>query len=698
MKSYEETIASVFEKGDAILESRRIRALRIKRISAAVSGICAAAIIGFGVLHNNAAKEAIHSPVSNENIISETASGTQVTTVSAADDSKTTLTVTEHTSGPALNTETTKVSSSKDKNSNVSTSTKKGNANVNTGKTVSAHNEGTAVTTSTSAVTTAQVNERSFDMKKIAAFTSAFLAGFSALPLNASANDNYRFYSFDNSDDKKIIAYMSSEQVDLDYDGNGKFDINDVYQFYLYANGYIVDDSVKQRAEANGDFDGSGMVDPYTDAIVLIKYYIISNPLDTSIFNVDNYESVELTPEIQAELDLYDDVNAPHYTSAKYFTSNLEFQMRYLGTGYGFMKEKIDSGEISPDVNGDGKFDIKDCVDYKIFVDNLLYYDPELFEIYNDTLIKGVINWNQDGIFYTGVTTQPYDDEYNPCPVDVIKLPEGTIERCADVLSKIGQFGGNHSGRYMAYCYLLDNPLDEEYFNKDYFEKYYKGASGYEINSSFIHAARTADNIEYCSNFDKDKFSEEFKQYCKDIADGTKSAPDMNLDGKVDSGDYNDAMIYLNRTFFPVIGETEEEFEENMPLPKKVWDNFANNCDLNGDGKSGNIYDIVMLQCYTLLNDDEAFNESAGKEFKISKEFQNNFALLDSLDIERSGDSNLDGKTDISDAVLIMQTNSNPEKYTLTDKGKFNADVNETGDGVTTKDAQSIQRKLLALE
>ncbi|MBP0960629.1 MAG: hypothetical protein J5864_00635, partial [Oscillospiraceae bacterium] len=643
-------------------------------------------------------EKAIKHNIGDDNIISETDTGTQVTTVSGSEEEVHTDSV--HTTVSAENAGTAISTSLKQKKTTVTTvkGTTKNKANVYTGKTVSAHNGGFTETTTTLGGTgISPTDEGSIDMKKITAFTTAFLAGFAALPITANANDNYRFYSFDTTDDKKIIAYMSDGQLDLDYDGNGKFDINDVYQFYLYADGYIVDDSVKQKAEANGDFDGSGMVDPYTDAIVLIKYYIISNPLDTSIFNVDNYEPASPTPEVQAELDMYYDENEPHYTSAKYFASNLEFQMRYLGTGYGFMKEKVDSGEISPDVNGDGVFDVADCVDYKIFVDNLLYYDQELFDRYNESLVEGVINWNQDGLFYTGITTQPYNNEYNPCPVDVIKLPEDTIVRCADVLSKIGNYGGKDSGRYMAYCYLLDNPLDEAYFSKDYYEKYYKGASGYEINSSFIFAARTTENIEYCSSFDKAKFQDEFKQYCKDIADGKKPAPDMNLDGKVDSVDYDDAIIYLNNTFFPLTGEAEKDLENDLPLPKKEWDNFANNCDLNGDGKSGGIYDIVMLQCYTLLNDDESFNKSASQEFRISREFHSNFALLDSIDIERNGDANLDGKTDISDAVLIMQTNSNPDKYEMKDKGKFNADVNETGDGITSKDAQHIQKTLLAL-
>ena len=697
MRSYDETIARVFEKGDAILEIKRTRALYIKRISAAVSGVCAAAIVGFSVLHNNAAKNAVNHNINNESIIvTETVSGTQTTTMPLTENDIHTSVY--HTEVSAKKTETA-ISTSLQKKDTTSAYTKETiTTGVNAVKTASAHSIGqTETTTTVGGTIISPTDEGSIDMKKIAAFTTAFLAGLSAIPLTANANDNYKLYSFDNSNDKAIIASIADGKKDIDIDGNGKFDIYDVYQYYLYCNGYIVTDSVKQKSEALGDLDGFDDSFMFFDSDILTKYYIMSNPLDTSIFDINNYEAVPPTPEVQAEIDMYGGESDPSYTSAKYFATNLKFHMKYNGTGYGFMKEMYESGEISADVNGDGVFDIKDCTDYQIFIENLIYNDTELYERFKDTLIEGAVNWNQDDIFYISVSGPSYDEDY-PCPYDIIELPESTIEGCAALFSKIGEYGGIYSGRYMAYCYLLDNPLDEAYFTKDYFEQYHEGASNYKINEAFIFAARTVDNIEYCSSFDKEKFKEDFKAYCKDVADGTKPAPDMNGDGKVDSADYNDAMTYLNRNFFPVIGETEEEFEENMPLPKKVWDNFAKNCDLNNDGKSGNIYDIVMLQCYTLLNDDEAFNESANKKFMISKKLQSNFALLDSLDIERSGDSNLDGDTDLADAVLIMQANANPDKYSITDKGKFNADVNETGDGVTTKDAQSIQRKLLALE
>ena len=54
------------------------------------------------------------------------------------------------------------------------------------------------------------------------------------------------------------------------------------------------------------------------------------------------------------------------------------------------------------------------------------------------------------------------------------------------------------------------------------------------------------------------------------------------------------------------------------------------------------------------------------------------------------GDANEDKDVNVADAVLIMQTLSNPNDYKLTEQGQKNADV-VGNDGVTAKDALAIQ-------
>ncbi|MDE6665988.1 MAG: glycoside hydrolase, partial [Ruminococcus sp.] len=55
------------------------------------------------------------------------------------------------------------------------------------------------------------------------------------------------------------------------------------------------------------------------------------------------------------------------------------------------------------------------------------------------------------------------------------------------------------------------------------------------------------------------------------------------------------------------------------------------------------------------------------------------------------GDTNEDGEVNISDAVLIMQSIANPEEFKITEQGKLNGDVYNTGDGITNNDALIIQ-------
>ena len=69
------------------------------------------------------------------------------------------------------------------------------------------------------------------------------------------------------------------------------------------------------------------------------------------------------------------------------------------------------------------------------------------------------------------------------------------------------------------------------------------------------------------------------------------------------------------------------------------------------------------------------------------------------------GDANCDDGVDLSDAVIIMQSLANPNKYGLngsdtnhiTLQGTINGDVCDNGNGITSADASSIQRKLLGL-
>ena len=67
------------------------------------------------------------------------------------------------------------------------------------------------------------------------------------------------------------------------------------------------------------------------------------------------------------------------------------------------------------------------------------------------------------------------------------------------------------------------------------------------------------------------------------------------------------------------------------------------------------------------------------------------------------GDTNCDGTVELADAILIMQSLANPDKYgvggsfekPLTEKGRLNGDVDPDVKGLTSNDALAIQEYLL---
>lgn len=64
-------------------------------------------------------------------------------------------------------------------------------------------------------------------------------------------------------------------------------------------------------------------------------------------------------------------------------------------------------------------------------------------------------------------------------------------------------------------------------------------------------------------------------------------------------------------------------------------------------------------------------------------------------------DVNNDGKVSIADAVLIMQSLSNSDKYTISESGMNAGDVVNRGDGITSMDAlaiQMIEAKIISIE
>ncbi len=70
--------------------------------------------------------------------------------------------------------------------------------------------------------------------------------------------------------------------------------------------------------------------------------------------------------------------------------------------------------------------------------------------------------------------------------------------------------------------------------------------------------------------------------------------------------------------------------------------------------------------------------------------------LIDIINSE-AGDADCDGIVKMNDVVLILQTISNPDRFSLTPQGSFNGDIANTGEGITAADALEIQKLLLGI-
>ena len=110
-------------------------------------------------------------------------------------------------------------------------------------------------------------------------------------------------------------------------------------------------------------------------------------------------------------------------------------------------------------------------------------------------------------------------------------------------------------------------------------------------------------------------------------------------------------------------------------------------------------FDITKAGTYRILIGKNSDDNSGNNTFTVEV-----VEDASSVDI-KYGDANCNGSVDLGDAVLIMQSIANPDKYGekgtapehITAEGKKNSDVTGNGDGVTSADALAIQKFMLKL-
>ena len=140
--------------------------------------------------------------------------------------------------------------------------------------------------------------------------------------------------------------------------------------------------------------------------------------------------------------------------------------------------------------------------------------------------------------------------------------------------------------------------------------------------------------------------------------------------------------------------ETVSEFFESEDIRFSVADNKDN------ENKKDIVFDEEIPAAEYIELIFELYNKTGITGGKLSA-YEECYGLSEeSIEYFSNikGDANDDGELNLADAVMIMQSVCNPKYATFTHQGKYNADVTGDYDGITNKDALTIQRQLLGLE
>ncbi len=274
MKTYDETIDAIFAKGDAILEQKKKRSAVIKQTSYAVSGVCAAAIVGVGIWRITDHGKMPESGISNIETAEEATTGVTVSssatvtvsytqTTNKTSTVKTTQTSSTKTSGENKVTTNTEKTVTADK-TQTSAQTSRQTTEVETEKTSSGPN--TTVTTSIPVTETTQTATT-----EICDIFSSFVP---TGPTDLSDSGEREFCYMNDTVDETAseLYFVGKEHLSGQYDNNGE-----ITEIETDAVLYIID-----------DFDPSGIVAVKFEGSD--KYYrYINKGADSSYLNTFIY-------------------------------------------------------------------------------------------------------------------------------------------------------------------------------------------------------------------------------------------------------------------------------------------------------------------------------------------------------------------------------------------------------------------------
>jgi hypothetical protein len=571
-------------------------------------------------------------------------------------------------------------------------------------------------------------DERNFSIKKISAFAASLLIAShtSQLPIFSEKNTDVFLEQMHNtsfngelSNNNEKMKWLNQHEDILDLNNDGYYDIFDAYAYYRsfmtytdeYADHktdspqvpeYIMDNYIK-----NGDLDLDGdLANDQDDLNLAIDYFFTNCDLIPEYFAPDYYyhccsddyterDDMSIFKEGITEWNyslicdkLLNDPLKDNYI-AKFIFCLSDRSMRAYKS-YPLFCDLIADNTLTTDINGDGDFTIE-----------------ELYDIITYCKLKSSGN------------TELLNKNYSAEELEV-------LQKNNDIAYLYFSSADLYPNYYIAY-FSERNQFDYFYADKMFYSDMRNGI-GTDNTVSFIKEYMhyfIPEVSEPRCNFTKDDISEQFTEYYRKVKSGNIPEPDIDMNGVINFEDFIYADLLLN------IYYAESKLNTDA-ISEQVKNNFFTNCDFNDNHMSGDLSDTVCIELYVVkelgIQEDEVVNEIA-KYYKAHPEMDiydyAHYDLPDSVAVAdvlandgdqaastgirsikqfvskiaifkpRSGDANCDGIVDMSDVVAIINYIAYPDKYKLTDEGRYNADICYTGDGITLKDALLIQQRLL---
>ena len=555
--------------------------------------------------------------------------------------------------------------------------------NVSAAETTAAVNTEPVVVTTISEVDRQVADyERSIAMKKFLASAAAAASLINMVPTGVQAT--YNPPEFDQVLLDYVFPHIESGEASPDVNNDGKFDRYDLCDFWAYfmKKDDMITPEEREVIAARGDIDLDLKI-KLNDFVILEQYYFYKFGIIPDDFDMYNY------PDKNGDITL----------SSYKFVEDLKQTALKQDLLYQYTANLIETENIDLDFNGNGTADIYDILEYQMYIYSKF--------------------------------TEPFD---NDAAKALVPLSSSTWENCDSFHSKCF-FDANSEETLIRY-HLYNKGFDPSYIYTPGLFEYTDeliaatpegtnrnemrgnmgtpiGAFISEVSSAAIDAdmLAVADRTYKLDRMHEENYDEVLNAACEKfdelMLNGKVAPPDVDLDGAITMNDYITVMDYSS----DLVANRDAS---GSVIPAEVWEHIDTELDLDGNGVSGDMVDLqvvefvvrkyvgndeidvdinALLKAYNETHSAPAAESTESAEIKQIKYME----ALSGKTIKRSGDADGDNETKMNDAVLVMQSISNPDRFELDDWGSFNADVNNTGDGITPNDALGIQKQLLGI-